>query len=50
MRKVVTDYGLRITSVADSLNVGLAILPQLTIILFDFEEWLYPKFAFFPHW
>jgi len=28
MRKVVTDYGLRITSVADSPNVGLTILPQ----------------------
>ncbi len=32
MRKVVTDYALRITSVADSLDVGLAILPQPTII------------------
>jgi len=32
MRKVVTDYALRITSVVASPNVGLAILPQPTII------------------
>ncbi len=35
MREDFTDYALRITPVADSLNVGLAILPQPAIILFS---------------